>query len=225
MRRISHTMKWRLAATALLILLTGGWLAWFRSSVPPPAAAVPALSVPVPLANLPLVDAMCRLPAFVMPATGSVRDFVRPPLLPKIMTASAVSAGAPQVRTLPRKIPPEPLLAAGGAGLEKPAQFIASDVMGEREMEEVQGMLRDFRTRMGENPVGSNAEIMRAVMGGNPVKAHLGPPPGQTLNETGELLDPWGMPWFFHQISAKGMEVRSAGPDLKLWSTDDLVSR
>ena len=86
-------------------------------------------------------------------------------------------------------------------------------------------MLRDFRTRMGENPVGSNAEIMKAVMGGNEVKARLGPPEGQELNEQGELLDHWGTPYFFHQLSKNSTEVRSAGPDRKMWTSDDLITK
>lgn len=86
-------------------------------------------------------------------------------------------------------------------------------------------MLRDFRTRMGENPVGSNAEIMKALMGGNPVGARLGPIDGQGINEQGELVDRWGTPYFFHQLSKNSMEVRSAGPDRKMWTADDLVAK
>lgn len=92
-------------------------------------------------------------------------------------------------------------------------------------MEAVTYMLRDFRTRMGENPVGSNAEIMKAVMGGNPAKARLGPPEGQSLNEQGELVDRWGTPYFFHQQSKDSMEIRSAGADRKMWTTDDVVGQ
>lgn len=86
-------------------------------------------------------------------------------------------------------------------------------------------MIRDFRTRLGENPVGDNAEIMKAVMGGNPVNARLGPPAGQSLNEQGELVDRWGTPYFFHQLSKDSMEIRSAGPDRILWTPDDLVTK
>lgn len=85
-------------------------------------------------------------------------------------------------------------------------------------------MLRDYRTRMGENPVGTNAEIMKAVMGGNPKQARLGPPEGQSLNGKGELVDRWGTPYFFHQLSRTDTEVRSAGPDRILWTQDDVLS-
>lgn len=86
-------------------------------------------------------------------------------------------------------------------------------------------MLLDFRTRLGQNPVGSNAEIMKSIMGGNEAKAMLGPPSGQNLNEQGELVDRWGTPYFFHQLSKDTMEIRSAGPDGQMWTSDDLVTK
>ncbi len=86
-------------------------------------------------------------------------------------------------------------------------------------------MFRDFRTITGENPVGTNAEIMKAIMGGNPKGAMLGPPDGQAVNENGELIDRWGSPYFFHQLTKDLMEIRSAGPDRKMWSGDDSVSK
>ena len=43
------------------------------------------------------------------------------------------------------------------------------------------------------------------------------------VNEKGELVDPWGTPYFFHQLSAMEMEIRSAGPDRIMWTEDDLV--
>ncbi len=92
-------------------------------------------------------------------------------------------------------------------------------------MDKVSLMVRDYRTRMGENPVGTNAEIMKAIMGDNPAKAMLGPPEGQTLNDAGELVDRWGTPYFFHQLSAQHMEIRSAGPDKQMWTADDVVIR
>ena len=86
-------------------------------------------------------------------------------------------------------------------------------------------MFRDYRTLFGSNPVGTNAEIMKAVMGGNPKQARLGPPEGLNLNENGELMDRWGTPFFFHQMSAKEMQIRSAGPDHAMWTGDDVFLR
>ena len=66
---------------------------------------------------------------------------------------------------------------------------------------------------------------MKAIMGANPKSARLGPPDGMSLNGNGELLDPWGTPYFFHQLSATEMEVHSAGPDKQMWTSDDLVTK
>lgn len=83
-------------------------------------------------------------------------------------------------------------------------------------------MLREYRNVLRENPVGTNAEIMSAINGSNPRQIKLGPPAGQRLNDKGELIDRWGTPYFFHQLSATRMEIRSAGPDRKMWSADDV---
>ncbi len=91
------------------------------------------------------------------------------------------------------------------------------------DLDKVNLMLRDFRTRMGVNPVGTNAEIMKAVMGDNPKRARLGPPEGQNLNGNGELVDRWGTPYFFHQMSAASMEIHSAGPDKTFGTPDDII--
>ncbi len=93
------------------------------------------------------------------------------------------------------------------------------------EVDKVNLMIRDYRSIAGENPVGTNSEIMAAVMGANPKQAKLGPPEGMQLNEKGELIDRWGTPYFFHQLSRDHMEIRSAGADKVMWTDDDAVIR
>ena len=87
----------------------------------------------------------------------------------------------------------------------------------------VKGMLRDYRAMLGENPIGTNAEIAKALLGGNPRGAHFSN--SQTrLDKDGQLIDHWNHPYFFHQLSKIDMEVRSAGPDGVMWTQDDEVS-
>jgi hypothetical protein len=93
------------------------------------------------------------------------------------------------------------------------------------DIDNVQFTLRDFRTRLGGNPTGTNAEIMKTMMGDNIVQARFGPAEGQRLNDNGELTDRWGTPYFFHQLSKNEMEIRSAGPDHSMWTADDIVSK
>lgn len=75
----------------------------------------------------------------------------------------------------------------------------------------------------GGNPVGSNAEITRAFTGVNKFHLAMIPKKHPAINAAGELVDRWGTPFFFHQLSGTRMEIRSAGPDRKLYTADDTV--
>ena len=76
----------------------------------------------------------------------------------------------------------------------------------------------------GGNPVGTNPEITAALNGKNPKQVKfLQAEAGMRINGNGELVDPWGTPLFFHQLSGSETEIRSAGPDRKMWTSDDLL--
>lgn len=130
---------------------------------------------------------------------------------------------------LPPGVPmPQPPASAPGDRFARPDLTNNPDpdlAIAQSDSENVGLMLRDFRGVEGENPTGSNAEIMKAIMGGNKKGARLGPPTGMALNEGGELVDRWGTAYFFHQLSGTEMEVRSAGPDRKLYTNDDIVAK
>jgi hypothetical protein len=87
---------------------------------------------------------------------------------------------------------------------------------------DVQLALRDYRTGLGENPVGNNAEITKALLGANLKQLKIPVPTGSQVNADGELCDRFGTPYFFHQLSGTQMEIRSAGPDRKMWTADDV---
>jgi len=40
----------------------------------------------------------------------------------------------------------------------------------------------------------------------------------------GRLVDRWGTPWLLHPLSADVLQLRSAGPDRRLYTADDLVA-
>ena len=86
--------------------------------------------------------------------------------------------------------------------------------------------INQYRSMFGSNPVGTNPEITSALNGENPKQARLvDPDAGLRINGRGELVDYWGTPFFFHQLSGIQMEIRSAGPDHKMWTRDDLIVR
>ena len=74
------------------------------------------------------------------------------------------------------------------------------------------------------NPVGENAEITAALAGKNQFHFAFIAPDHPAINARGELCDRWGTPFFFHALSGTRMEIRSAGPDKKLYTPDDILS-
>lgn len=86
-------------------------------------------------------------------------------------------------------------------------------------------LIDTFRTNFPRegNPVGNNAEITAALTGRNHLRLAIVPPDHPALNAERELCDRWGTPFFFHAESATRMEIRSAGPDRKMWSEDDIA--
>ncbi len=72
-------------------------------------------------------------------------------------------------------------------------------------------------------PLGFNEEIVRALGGANPLRLVFLPPDHPAIDARGRLCDRWGTPYFFHPLAATNIEVRTAGPDRKLFTIDDLV--
>jgi hypothetical protein len=91
-------------------------------------------------------------------------------------------------------------------------------------LQNMRGVIRDYNGRFSGNPFGNNREITAKLNGGNLNQiVFLKPEDGMRINDRGELIDNWGTPFFFHQISGNEMEIRSAGADRRLWTRDDLV--
>ena len=88
----------------------------------------------------------------------------------------------------------------------------------------VRQMLRDYRAALGENPVGTNSEITKALLGANSRKARFIVSEAR-LNSAHQLVDRWDHPYFFHQLSRSRTEIRSAGPDGRMWTADDQICR
>lgn len=70
-------------------------------------------------------------------------------------------------------------------------------------------------------PLGTNEEITRALMDRDAL-GESAIPASHPAIVSGQLVDRWGSPWFFHQMSADLIEVSSAGPDRKLFTADDV---
>lgn len=157
---------------------------------------------------------------------------------PRLETAAAKTepASTPVVGTSPSQTRPHQFQ---GTDEDVPSVSIVSDrprfvaevstpqrKAGEKDvdLQKASVSLRDYRKAFRQNPIGNNAEITRLLLGQNSRGAKYLPEDAH-LNEQKELTDRWGQPLFFHQVSATNMEIRSAGPDRKMWTADDEVIR
>src|SRR5215813_5584909 len=127
----------------------------------------------------------------------------------------------PGVSTIPTvpNAPTKPLPYVVGSA-DAPPTNIAPQIV----LENMRRAVVNYGSTFSGNPVGTNPEIAAALNGENPKQIKfIDPEAGLRINGKGELVDSWGTPFFFHQLSAKDMEIRSAGPDKIMWTADDLV--
>jgi hypothetical protein len=129
-------------------------------------------------------------------------------------SANPISPSAPQTNL------------AASAGAVTPLPATATEIPPAVVLENVCRAIREYGAMFGGNPVGTNPEITAALNGNNPKQINfIKPEAGMRVNEAGELVDAWGTPFFFHQLSGTDMEIHSAGPDKIMWTSDDLVNR
>ena len=72
--------------------------------------------------------------------------------------------------------------------------------------------LQEFKEHVGSYPTGSNAEIVKALMGKNSKNIIILVGRKNDLNSQGEMVDPWGTPLRIY-FAGEGILVRSAGPN------------
>jgi hypothetical protein len=68
----------------------------------------------------------------------------------------------------------------------------------------------------------ANEDWAAAIRGQNPAHERFLPDHHIALSPDGKLVDRWGTPLFFHALGGGRFEIRSAGPDEKLWTPDDI---
>ncbi len=143
----------------------------------------------------------------------------RTPIGPAIPPTLQSSSVHPTDATPPaRPSPPDEEPSHVADDLNSPRTDIHSD------LRIVNDLLAQYRSAThGLNPVGENAEITAVLTGRNRLGFAFLPLDHPAIDAQGELCDRWGTPFFFHALSGTQMEIRSAGPDRKLWTDDDVV--
>ena len=113
------------------------------------------------------------------------------------------------------------LVAAGWAYNQWSAwRAAASTRRFNEDMENLFAGLQKYKEYVGSYPVGSNADVVKALKGANPKSVIILVGRKNELNEKGEYVDPWGTPMRIY-FSDSGVLVRSGGPNRRF---DDRTS-
>jgi len=156
---------------------------------------------------------------------GTVANHPAVPSKPKSIPPAATAPSVPtqiasnQTALTSRAASPNPVPDSGAHTNEPPALPPLTV------LDKARVTIHNYHAAFGENPVGTNPEIAAALQGKNPRQINFLAESGLRLNGKGEIVDGYGTPFFFHQISGNEMEIRSAGPDKVMWTPDDLVTR
>ncbi len=86
-------------------------------------------------------------------------------------------------------------------------------------------LITAYRVKLQGNPSGDNIDIMAQLRGKNDQRFAWFPLTHPSIDPQGALLDRWSTPYFFHSLSHEETEIRSAGPDRKLFTPDDLTNQ
>lgn len=143
--------------------------------------------------------------------------------------------GSPPAQTSPEA----PAVNVSASTIESPAAHRGTQLLGET-------ILRDYgRTNLppendltlmyrlmensllllkssGSRPLSANEDWAALLCGQNAAHERFLPETHVALDRQGRLVDRWGTPLFFHALGGGRYELRSAGPDGKMWTADDL---
>lgn len=123
-------------------------------------------------------------------------------------------------------LPPPPRSGYIGGSILK--DYAAPNRSIEDDLTDLSHALKNFALLVkGSDPIplGANDEIALALLGKNRARLAFLPKDSQALNAQGQLIDRWGTPLWFHASTRERIDIRSAGQDQKLWTTDDVHRR
>ena len=106
------------------------------------------------------------------------------------------------------------------------AKLNAPDSTAAEDVVVLHGMLRQYLRFLKDRqarPIGNDSDLARVLIGNNPMKLVILPPDHPALGADGRLRDRFGTPYFIHPRGHLAFEIRSAGPDRKHFTADDLI--
>jgi hypothetical protein len=121
---------------------------------------------------------------------------------------------------------PSPKTNSRARGSPLAAELNAPGFDAQHDVATLHAMLRQYqrllRGRQGR-PLGNDSDLAHVLTGHNPMKLVILPANHSALTPDGRLQDRWGTPYFIHPRGQGAFEIRSAGPDRKLFTADDVI--
>jgi hypothetical protein len=168
------------------------------------------------------------LVALVLAAFAAWHFRPRPSAAPSAGAAALTAGAAPKAAAEVNPAAPVPESTTPGVVADYPSR-LADDLNSPKtdiraDLRLINDIFLAYRSAVRtDNPVGDNVDITAALTGKNRIGFAFIPKDNPAINSKGELCDRWGTPYFFHQLAGDQMEIRSAGPDRKMWTSDDEV--
>jgi hypothetical protein len=132
---------------------------------------------------------------------------------------------APTASTAVKISPPSPPARAASYPAEASSLNQASS-SAQADVEALHALIIHYLTalqRRSGPPLGDDIDLASILKGNNPLRVALLPVDHPAFSPDGHLRDRFGTPYHLHALSGRSYEVRSAGPDKKLFTQDDAL--
>lgn len=144
-------------------------------------------------------------------------------LWPRPSAAPRAAAPAPSSAVRPAGLPESPASpAADSAG----ARLLAADGSPREDLAALLDLVDTLLQTvpvMQRPPLGFDTDLARALADPD-LMGEAALPANHPALRAGRLVDRWGSPWLVHPLSSDVIQLRSAGPDRRLFTADDLVA-
>lgn len=142
----------------------------------------------------------------------------------------SIALSAPAVPAAFAPGEPPRLLSARAATAERPAlaweRFLAADGSPTEDLAALGDLVSGYlQSGLGETrrEIGFNEDLVTALTDAAALGEAALPADHPAIRE-GRLIDRWGTPWQVHPQARDSIQLRSAGPDRRLYTADDLVT-
>lgn len=123
---------------------------------------------------------------------------------------------------------PAPTDADESQGSPLALQLNAPDGTPQQDVDALLGLIRQYHEAMQRRegpPIGNDADLARVLKGKNPLRLVVVPAMHPVFSPDGRMRDRWGTPYHLHGKGRGAYEVRSSGPDKRLFTPDDVIGR